>query len=199
MSKRSTLTQTWHPREVVLITEGSVVPTDIVTFVQEVGGTVKGCAFCEDWKQAGYNTLTLETIKIDHLLKNPSAFELVDVRTEEKWLKRHIHGSRNIPLSKLNLLAHELNTAKKYVASCAGVYRGIAGAAKLRAQGLDVLYLPDGVNAWEKLGGQTEGVRAYDGNQKTGVDTSYGSQPLPWCNDRIVADRPAAPTRLSFA
>ena len=149
-----------HPGKVVFITEGSTVPIDVLTFVQEVGGTVKGYASFEDWKQAGYNTLTLETIKIDHLLKNRRVFELVDVRTEAEWLKKHIHGSRNVPLSRFSILAQKLNPAKKYVAFCAGVYRGIAGAAKLSAQGLDVLYLPDGVNAWEDQGGPTEGVRS---------------------------------------
>ncbi|QSO52890.1 rhodanese-like domain-containing protein [Alicyclobacillus curvatus] len=150
-----------HPREVVVLISGeSMVPTDVLSFVQEIGGAVKGYASFENWKRAEYHTLTLETIKIDKLLKNQSAFELVDVRTEEEWLKKHIHGSRNIPLSKLNVLAHELDTAKKYVVFCAGVYRGVAGAAKLRAKGFDVRYLPGGVSTWEEKGGTTEEVRS---------------------------------------
>ncbi|QQE78474.1 rhodanese-like domain-containing protein [Alicyclobacillus sp. SO9] len=157
----SNLHKIWpHPRNVVFITEEAMVSTDILSFVREVGGTVQGYASYDEWKQAGYTTLTLETIKIDNLLKNRISFEFIDVRTEEEWTKKHVHGSINIPLSKLNWLDQELNIAKKYVAFCAGVYRGIAATAKLRAQGFDVLYLPYGMHAWEDHGGPIDGVQS---------------------------------------
>lgn len=145
-----------EPRDVVLITGESTIPDDVLSAVKEVGGTVKGFVSYQDWEQAGYITFTLDSVRIEDVLENKEQYELVDVRTEEEWRKNHIPGSYNIPLVNLSVLAHGMDRAKKYVAFCAGVYRGMAGAARLRSQGFDVLYLPGGVSAWDTRDGTIE-------------------------------------------
>ena len=145
-----------HPRDVILISGESTVPDDVVSAVKEVGGTVKGYVSYQNWAEAGYTILTLGSVRIEDVLDNQNQFELMDVRTEEEWRQKHIPGSRNIPLATLSVTAYEMDMTKTYVAFCAGVYRGIAGAARLRAQGFDVLYLPGGVSAWDKHAGTIE-------------------------------------------
>jgi rhodanese-related sulfurtransferase len=74
---------------------------------------------------------------------------LIDVRSKEEWAAQTIPNSKNIPLAELNDRLAELDKSKKYIAFCAGTYRGLAGAARLRARGFDVLFLPGGVSVWD--------------------------------------------------
>lgn len=156
------LRKVWpHPGDVVIIVEEPTIPASLVSYVEEVGGTVKGISSFKEWNDNGNSTLKLQTADIQNLLQDHTKYVLVDVRTEEEWDNKHIKGSLNLPLYRLDLIGQkQLDVNKKYVAFCAGVYRGIAGAAKLRALGFDVLYLPGGVKAWEEQGGPTEGVRS---------------------------------------
>lgn len=154
------LRKVWPYRgDVVLITEEPTIPTAVLAAVSEVGGILTGYTSFKEWKQNGDDTtLNLETADIEDLLKNKSKYVLLDVRSHEEWMAKRIADSQNIPLMNLDSLTQQLDKTKTYVAFCAGVYRGIAGAARLRAQGFATLYLPGGVKTWEEHGGATEGL-----------------------------------------
>lgn len=134
------------PRDVVVVTIHSVIPEQIQSAIKAVGGTLIGYLDYHEWTQAGYLTLTLEGIEFDELGRHSHV--LIDVRTPSEWASKQIPMSQNAPLSDLEDIAQSLNRSQNYVAFCAGVYRGLNGAAKMRSEGLNVRYFANGLNTW---------------------------------------------------
>ncbi|WP_258110570.1 rhodanese-like domain-containing protein [Alicyclobacillus sp. SP_1] len=146
------LRKVWpRPRAVVLVATHSGISDEVISAVHEVGGSVVGYVEFPHWKHAGYPVLTVEEVDVEEILHQQPT--LVDVCSQEEWARNRIPDSRNIPLPQLETVDDTWDRSQKYVAFCAGVYRGANGAAKMRSQGLDVRYLADGVNAWhQKVG-----------------------------------------------
>lgn len=127
-----------RPRAVVLVATHSGISDEVISAVHEVGGSVVGYVEFSHWKQAGYPVLTVEEVDVEEVLYQQPT--LVDVRSQEEWARNRIpdsRNSRNIPLPQLETV-DDWDLSQKYVAFCAGVYRGANGAAKMRSQGLDV-------------------------------------------------------------
>lgn len=84
---------------------------------------------------------------------------VVDVRTEEEYLRGHIPGALNVPGGQLLLEVPGL-LDKEYsllVATCAGRTRGILGAQLLREAGLQKVYaLLNGAMGWRLAGYELE-------------------------------------------
>lgn len=134
------------PRDVVVVTLNSAIPDQIQSAFKEVGGNLIGYLNYHEWTQAGYPTLTLEGIEIDDLSKSSNV--LIDVRMPSEWESKQIPASHNAPLSELENIARSLDRGQNYVAYCAGIYRGLNGAAKLRSEGFNVRYFDNGLNTW---------------------------------------------------
>lgn len=134
------------PRDVVVITLNSAITDQIQSAIKEVGGNLIGYLNYDEWTEAGYPTLTLEGIEIDELSKGSTV--LIDVRTASEWESKQIPESHNAPLSELENIARSLDHGQNYVAYCAGIYRGLNGAAKLRSEGFNVRYFANGLNTW---------------------------------------------------
>ena len=137
-----------HPKNLVLVTSDENVLDKVLDAVREVGGRVIGYVILNDWLSRGYPTNRIESVEVDELLADSQRYSLVDVRLNEEWRKQHIPHSINVPLATIDNSSPMLDRNGEHVAFCAGIYRGIAGAAKLSAQGYKVKYLPGGVSAW---------------------------------------------------
>lgn len=135
-----------HPRNVVVVTLHPEIPKQIQSAIKEAGGNLIGYLDYHEWTQAGYPILSLESIEFDELSNGVDV--LIDVRTPSEWKSKQIPTSQNAPLSDLEGFARNLNRDQSYVAFCAGIYRGLNGAAKLRSEGLHVRYFSNGLNTW---------------------------------------------------
>ena len=136
------------PGPVVLIPVIHDVPGAVLSAIDAVGGNVMGTVQVHEWAAKNYPVTKITPISLDEVLQDNDEFRLVDVRTLEEWQKRQIPGSVNLPLSELELARSTLNPTQEHVVFCAGVYRGIAGTAKLAAMGFPVRYFSGGVSAW---------------------------------------------------
>lgn len=135
-----------HPRDVVVVTLHPKIPEQIQSAIQQVGGNLIGYLNIMEWIEAGYAILSLEGIKFDEISSDSDV--LIDVRTASEWKSKQIPASYNVPLSELEDIVGELDRGQNYVAFCAGIYRGLNGAAKLRSEGFNVRYFANGLNTW---------------------------------------------------
>ncbi|SHL14935.1 rhodanese-like domain-containing protein [Alicyclobacillus tolerans] len=135
-----------NPRNVVVITLNSTIPDQVQSAIQIVGGNLIGYLNYNEWTEGGYPILTLEGIEIDELSKDSTV--LIDVRTESEWKSKQIPKSLNVPLLDLENISRNLDHGQNYVVYCAGIYRGLNGAAKLRSEGYNVRYFANGLNTW---------------------------------------------------
>lgn len=145
-----------NPGPVVLIPATHDLPEAVLAAIEAVGGNVVGVVDFSEWTGKNHPLQTLTSIRLDDVLKHHGELRLLDVRTPAEWEKRHIPGSVNLPLAELQTAPSALNPNAEYVVFCAGVYRGLAGTAKLAAMGFSVRYLPDGVAAWYEHQSQVE-------------------------------------------
>ncbi|MDE3199867.1 MAG: MBL fold metallo-hydrolase [Acidobacteriota bacterium] len=75
---------------------------------------------------------------------------LVDVRTPTEYAARHIAGSLNVPLNRLQERVAELPRDRRMMVMCAGGYRSSVAAGVLHQNGLTHLTeLAGGLAAWE--------------------------------------------------
>lgn len=132
------------PGDVVLVLDNSPIPKDILAFITDHGGTVTGHLSFDEWHQAGYPVLTLESTQAGEL-SQPSD-TLIDVRTPAEWDIKHIATSHNLPLAELQTKIVQLSRSHSYVVYCAGIYRGLNGAATLHSMGFNVRYLANGLD-----------------------------------------------------
>ncbi|QSO53064.1 rhodanese-like domain-containing protein [Alicyclobacillus curvatus] len=137
-----------HPGPVALISTTHDIPGVVLFAIDAVGGNVVGTVQIHEWMEKNYPVTEITAISLDEVLQNHDEFSLVDVRTLEEWQKRHIPGSVNLPLSELEAAPSVLDSNQPHVVFCAGVYRGLAGTAKLAAMGFSTRYLAGGVHTW---------------------------------------------------
>ena len=75
---------------------------------------------------------------------------ILDVRTEREWQERRIHGSINVPLSRLGERAHEVPGGRRVVVHCASGYRSSIAITLLeRRRVAGLADLVGGLGAWE--------------------------------------------------
>lgn len=102
--------------------------------------------------EIGISFKTISTQELKHML-NDNNVELIDVRSTEEFLAKHVVEARNIPLSILdqNQLCNKEN---KIVLQCASGTRSTLAAKKLKASNpnLDIYILSDGIDNCEKFG-----------------------------------------------
>ncbi|MBI3768656.1 MAG: metalloregulator ArsR/SmtB family transcription factor [Deltaproteobacteria bacterium] len=79
---------------------------------------------------------------------------LIDVRPPEEFAQGHIRGAINVPPGDVSAWAAKAPRKKEIVAYCRGPYcvYSMDAARTLRAKGLRVRALPDGVNEWGAAG-----------------------------------------------
>ncbi|MCY0892614.1 MAG: rhodanese-like domain-containing protein [Acidibacillus sp.] len=135
-----------HPRDILVIGNHATIPQSIVDAIHQVGGHIVDYVNFHEWSDGGYPLLSIETMDIEDILEGSSIF--IDVRTKLEWENKNIPGSIHIPLSEIRDIAKTMEPTTTYVTYCAGVYRGLNGAALMRSQGLTVRYLVNGLNAW---------------------------------------------------
>jgi rhodanese-related sulfurtransferase/glyoxylase-like metal-dependent hydrolase (beta-lactamase superfamily II) len=87
---------------------------------------------------------------------------VLDVRTPSEWRAKHIEGSVNVPLNRLEARLPELPRQSRLWVCCAGGYRSSIAVSLLQRAGFDDLVeLAGGLAAWEAAGlplqeGETE-------------------------------------------
>mgnify|MGYP000948132179 FL=1 len=74
--------------------------------------------------------------------------ELIDVREEHEFQSGHAPGAKNLPLSTLEQGYKELKLDHEYHVICQGGVRSASAYQFLSAQGLTVINVEGGMNAW---------------------------------------------------
>jgi hydroxyacylglutathione hydrolase len=75
---------------------------------------------------------------------------LIDVRSPREWATRHIDGSVNMPLNRLQERISELPRDHRVAIHCAGGYRSSIAASILHQYGItDVIEMAGGLAAWD--------------------------------------------------
>lgn len=131
-------------QEILLITDQGR-EEEVVTRLARVGydhtiGHLQG-GF-EAWKNAGKETDTIESIRVDQLvekLKENPGLNILDVRKESEFLSEHVLTAENMPLDYINDHLAELDKNKTYYVHCAGGYRSMIFNSILKARGYDNL------------------------------------------------------------
>ena len=155
----SHLKKIWlYPGQVVLIAPLQDIQDKVASVVREMGGDTVGYVPFRDWARENRPVRRIQSISLDEVMERRRQLVLVDVRTPEEWERRHIPGSVNWPLSQLRTASAVLDKNTEVVVFCAGEYRGLAGAAKLRDLGYSVNYLTGGVSAWHEHSLGTSGA-----------------------------------------
>lgn len=148
-------------QEILLITDQGR-EEEVVTRLARVGydhtiGHLQG-GF-EAWKNAGKETDTIESIRVDQLvekLKENPGLNILDVRKESEFLSEHVLTAENMPLDYINDHLAELDKNKTYYVHCAGGYRSMIFNSILKARGYDNLIDVQGGFKSIKESGQLE-------------------------------------------
>ena len=148
-------------QEILLITDQGR-EEEVVTRLARVGydhtiGHLQG-GF-EAWKNAGKETDTIESIRVDQLvekLKENPGLNILDVRKESEFLSEHVLTAENMPLDYINDHLAELDKTKTYYVHCAGGYRSMIFNSILKARGYDNLIDVQGGFKSIKESGQLE-------------------------------------------
>ena len=74
--------------------------------------------------------------------------DLIDVREVHEFQAGHAPGAKNLPLSTLEQGYKELKSAHEYHVICQGGVRSASACQFLSAQGLTVINVEGGMNAW---------------------------------------------------
>ncbi|MGL5122793.1 MAG: rhodanese-like domain-containing protein [Fusobacteriaceae bacterium] len=86
------------------------------------------------------------TITAKELLENRTKYFVIDVRTNEQFLKKHIENSVNIPLSEIKKNIKNIPKDKSIVTYCNGGTSGGIAAAILREDKFEVFNLEGGIS-----------------------------------------------------
>jgi ArsR family transcriptional regulator len=99
---------------------------------------------------------SLEAVSREELLQRSKAgtVTILDVRPEDEFALGHLPGALNIPLRELEARLGEIDPDQEVVAYCRGPYCVLSyeAVAQLRARGLKVRRLEDGLPEWRKAG-----------------------------------------------
>jgi rhodanese-related sulfurtransferase len=77
---------------------------------------------------------------------------LVDVREPFEFKAKHIHGSKNIPLEKVEDSIQRLKRIKTVYVHCQSGNRSVSACELLADAGVNVVDLKGGISAWEEAG-----------------------------------------------
>ncbi|MEX0697202.1 MAG: metalloregulator ArsR/SmtB family transcription factor [Dongiaceae bacterium] len=110
----------------------------------------------------------MEPVSREDLLARARAgsVTVLDVRPADEFAAGHLPGAINIPLRELEGRLADLDPAKEIIAYCRGAYCVLSyeAVATLRARGLNVRRLEDGLPEWKAAGLPVEGASpAYPG------------------------------------
>ena len=98
----------------------------------------------------------MQTIKARELHKKLTDGDideiLVDVREPFEFKAKHIHGSKNIPLEKLENSIDRLKGIKTVYVHCQSGGRSTSACELLQEAGVNVVNLEGGILAWEQAG-----------------------------------------------
>ena len=131
-------------QEILLVTEPGR-EEEVVTRLARVGydhaiGYIKG-GF-EEWKKAGKEVDTIESISADELadiiVKDPQS-KIIDVRKKSEYSAEHVANAVNAPLDFINDSMLKVDKDKTAYVHCAGGYRSMIFASVLKARGYDKL------------------------------------------------------------
>lgn len=88
-------------------------------------------------------------LSLSDLAALPDRYMLIDVRDEAEFLEQHLPGAINVPLSTLPPGGLAASSGKVPVAVCGkGGGRSADAAARLRAIGLNAVWLEGGTIRW---------------------------------------------------
>jgi len=122
---------------IVLITpEGREEET--ITRLSRVGfdhtlGYLKGGI--DAWKEAGFETDSIESITPEEFAKHYKEIAVVDARKPSEFSSEHVENALNIPLDYINEQLAEVPKDDKFYIHCAGGYRSVIMASILKSRG----------------------------------------------------------------
>lgn len=83
-------------------------------------------------------------------LHSPEPPLLLDIRNPREWAAKHIPGSKNIPLNRLQERISEVPRTARIAVHCAGGYRSSIAVSILHQHGLtNLIEMAGGIAAWE--------------------------------------------------
>ncbi len=103
-----------------------------------------------DWKAAGFETDSIESIsveKLNELINTNKELNILDVRKISEYYSQHIEGVQNFPLDTINQNMSELSRDIKYYVHCAGGYRSMIASSILQSRGYNVVDVKGGFAA----------------------------------------------------
>ena len=124
---------------------------EAVTRLARVGfdktlGFLKGGV--EDWKKAGFETDSVQSVDIDEFTQRYKNAEgkmnIFDVRKKTEFLSEHIIGANNTPLDFLNDHLAEFPKEETFYLHCEGGYRSMIAASILKSRGYHNMIDVDG-------------------------------------------------------
>jgi rhodanese-related sulfurtransferase len=97
--------------------------------------------------ESSENCIALDILK--QKLKNKNEIIIIDVRSNEEYIEKHIPNAINIPLDKLENEAKKFDKNKFYITVCGkGGNRSASGAEKLNKMKFNALWLCGGTFGW---------------------------------------------------
>lgn len=79
---------------------------------------------------------------------------MLDVRTPAEFVRGHVRGAVNVPVTSLRsrLASLDLDRARPVIAVCLTAHRSIPATRLLRERGFDAVQLAGGMLAWRAAG-----------------------------------------------
>ncbi len=112
----------------------AVIRLSRVGFDNTLGYLVDGL---EAWEDSGREVATVSTCSAQQFaeINTQQQSELIDVRKESEHQSTHVNGSKNIPLTQLNLNLNRLSKEGRFYVHCAGGYRSMIAISILKSRG----------------------------------------------------------------
>ena len=89
----------------------------------------------EAWKNAGFETDSLESISPEEFALDYTKKLVVDARKPSEFSAEHVENAQNIPLDYINDLIKDVPKNEPFYVHCAGGYRSVIWASILKARG----------------------------------------------------------------
>jgi len=87
------------------------------------------------WKDAGFETDTIETVSPENLANNYEKAVVIDARKPSEFSAERVEKATNIPLDYINDYLAEVPKDETFYVHCAGGYRSVIWASILKARG----------------------------------------------------------------